>query len=300
MSNLTHPPRNTSATGLPLRKKFLFTLIPFLIFFGSAEAVLRMTVGLDQIRYKCHYPILDNQYCPNVEAIQKLTGAVIRSNAEGLLDKEYSKARTPGTFRVAVLGDSFTAGEEVKDGFEFHALWEKELTRRLGRPVEFINFGVAGIGPWKELQTYHLRARAYHPDLTLLAFYWENDVDNAISKLKSGGPNPLLEEYPVTSWWEQAKVVRKRFNQWLWNNLAIYQFTHTRYRILEHQFHLTFRPEWRKDPEEFLPENKPADASPEVEEDAPANPQPENAGRIDNEFLQTYPPLPGIPPIPRP
>ncbi len=274
--------KRLSNERLTLKKKIAFILIPILLFLAGLEGVLRMTVGLRQIRYKCHYPILDNQYCPNIVAIKDKNGETIRSNSDGLLDKEYEKLPPPDSFRVAVLGDSFVAGEVVKDGYEFHALWEDELTRRLKRPVEFLNFGVNGIGTWKELQTYHLRARFYKPDLTLLALYWANDFDNAFSELKRGGPNPLNEEYPTESLREHAQVLRKRFNQWLWNNVALYQFTHTRYHLLEHKLHQMFRPEWRQNPtQQKAPETS----------DSPVNP-----GRGNNDLLKQYPALPGIAP----
>ncbi len=283
------PNPESQASKLSLKKKLLFSLIPILIFLGGMEGILRMTVGLKQIRYKCHYPLLDNQYCPNMSAFKDTNGEAIHTNSDGLLDREYSKTPPPGAFRVAVLGDSFTAGEEVKDGFEFHSLWEEELTRRFQHPVEFINFGVGGIGPWKELQTYHLRAREYKPDLTILAMYWENDFDNSFSKFMRGEPNPLKDEYPVESFFEQAQVIRKSFNQWLWNNVSLYQFTHTRYHMLEHQFHLMFRPDWREVPDQPHPAPDPATEH-----------QPVSLEGIDNDLIKRYPPLPGIPPKSRP
>lgn len=271
---------------LSLKKKVAFILIPILIFLAGLEGVLRMTVGLRQIRYKCHYPVLDNQYCPNIVAIKDKNGEIIRSNSDGLLDKDYEKVTPPGAFRVAVLGDSFVAGEVVKDGFEFHAVLESELTRRLKRPVEFLNFGVNGIGTWKELQTYHLRARLYKPDLTLLTFYWANDLDNSFSELKRGGPNPLKNEYPTESFAEKAQVMRKRFNQWLWNNVALYQFTHTRYHLLERRFHQIFGPEWRQRP---TPQKEPETPELSLQSD-----------QINNNLLKKYPALPGIPPMSTP
>ncbi|QPJ62861.1 MAG: SGNH/GDSL hydrolase family protein [Candidatus Nitronauta litoralis] len=280
----TPKPSSEKSKPLSLKKKTVFILIPILFFLAGLEGILRLTVGLRQIRYKCHYPVLDNQYCPNIVAIKDKNGETIRSNSDGLLDKEYEKPPPPNTFRVAVLGDSFVAGEIVKDGFEFHAVLENKLTQRLNQPIEFINFGVNGIGTWKELQTYHLRARHYKPDLTLLVFYWGNDLDNSFSELKRGGPNPLKEEYPTQSFKEKVQVLRKRFNQWLWNNVALYQFTHTRYHLLERRFHQWFGPEWRQRPTQ------------KNETETPALSQSVENPRINNQLLKKYPALDGITP----
>ncbi len=269
-------------TRLSWKKKLIFTLIPLLVFLAGLEGIVRLTVGFKQLRYRCHYPILDNQYCPNMVATKDVNGETIHINSDGLLDKEYEKLPPPGTFRVAVLGDSFTAGEEIKDGQEFHALWEDELTRRFNHPVEFINFGVNAIGPWRELQTYHLRARHYQPDLTVLAFYWDNDFDNSFFKFKNGEPNPLKDEYPVESFRQKVQVLRKRFNQWLWNNIALYQFTHTRYRALEQKFRPLFRPDWRQNAEPETPQTDSTPTNVTVE--------------IKNDLLKQYRPLPGITP----
>lgn len=167
------------------------------------------------------------------------------TNSHGLLDQEYPLKRTPETHRVAVIGDSFAAGEEIEPGSTFHEVWEKRLPDILGAPVEILNFGVSGIGTWKQLQTFHLRVPAFQPDVTVLAFYWGNDLSDALINSKKGYSNPLLDEYPVDSWFERLQVYRKRFNQGLWNQSALYQFAQTRYRILKYRIKGVFDPGYR-------------------------------------------------------
>jgi hypothetical protein len=60
-----------------------------------------------------------------------------------------------------------------------------------------INFGVGETGNWEQTQMFHIKARKYKPDLTVVAFCWCNDVENNIDKVKSGDMNPLLDEYEI-------------------------------------------------------------------------------------------------------
>ena len=226
-------------------KGLLLSLVSLLITLLLAEGILRLTTEMREIRFKCHYPMLGNQYCRNVTSIHPESGNTIVTNSHGLLDKDYALQPTPGTIRIAVIGDSFVAGEEVKFGATFHELWEEQLPDLIGTPVEILNFGVSGIGTWKQLQTFHLRVRAFNPDVTVLAFYWGNDLINALVNSKKGYANPLFDEYPVDSLFEQAQVLRKRFNQNLWNHSALYQFTYVRYPILKQRIKSLFDPAYK-------------------------------------------------------
>ena len=92
---------------------------------------------------------------------------------------------------------------------------------------------------------FHIKARKYKPDVTVLAFCWCNDVGNNIDKFKSGGRSPLLDEYDV-GWLKVLQAKRKNFNKWLWNNNGLYQFTRTKYNHLEHYFKRMFLPDYMK------------------------------------------------------
>lgn len=102
--------------------------------------------------------------------------ARFETNSEGLRDKEYTKSKPPNTFRVAVVGDSFTmaSGVEIEDAY--HTLLETRLNEeRDDRSHEFINFGVGAYSPrnyWAIMQT---KALEVDPDLILIGFCAEND-----------------------------------------------------------------------------------------------------------------------------
>src|SRR6266850_92335 len=78
----------------------------------------------------------------------------IEINSVGLRDRERQVARDPGVLRIAVFGDSMTEGVQVNLDQTFCQLLEERLSRRLGRPIEVLNFGVNGYSPLQEYLLY--------------------------------------------------------------------------------------------------------------------------------------------------
>ena len=228
-------------------KIFIFLTIPFLTFLLIMEWGVRAFWEFEPNRVLCYHPVMGRSYCPDTKGYLKENKVKmhIEVNADGLLGKAYPVNRVLGKYRIALLGDSFTSGEAVDPESKFSGVWEKNLSNKIPTGVEVINFGVGGTGTWQQLQMFHIKARKYKPDLTVVAFCWCNDIENNIDKFKSGSMSPLLNEYEV-KWYKRLQVKRKNFNKWLWNNSALYQFTRTRYNHLEHYFKRMFLPDYMK------------------------------------------------------
>ncbi|HEX7182628.1 MAG TPA: SGNH/GDSL hydrolase family protein [Thermoanaerobaculia bacterium] len=97
-----------------------------------------------------------------------------QSNSLGYRDREHSVEKPPGTYRIAVLGDSIAAGyriERTEDAFPARL---EALLRARGLPVEVLSFGVTGYNTAQEVETLRARALRFDPDLVLLA-YCHND-----------------------------------------------------------------------------------------------------------------------------
>ena len=235
------------AQKLTKRKILIFLTIPILTFLLIMEWGVRAFWEFEPNRVLCYHPVLGRSYCPDTTGSLKEDKVKmhINVNADGLLGKAYSVNRVPGKYRIALLGDSFTSGEAVDPESKFAGVWEKNLSNKIPTGVEVINFGVGGTGTWQQLQMFHIKARKYKPDLTILAFCWCNDIENNIDKFKSRGMSPLLDEYEV-KWYKSLQAKRKNFNKWLWNNSGLYQFTRTRYNHLEHYFKRIFLPDYMK------------------------------------------------------
>jgi hypothetical protein len=109
-------------------------------------------------------------------------------NSEGLRDREHTKAKPPGTVRIAVIGDSYAEALQVPLENTFWAVMGEQLRQKCpqfaGQQVEVINFGVSGYGTAQELITLRQKVWDYAPDLVLLAVCTGNDITDNSRVLK--------------------------------------------------------------------------------------------------------------------
>lgn len=93
------------------------------------------------------------------------------TNAHGMRDRPYPAAKPPGTFRVALAGDSIAAGWGVGDGEGFEPRLERALDERSraagGPAVEVLNFAVPGHGPGQRWSHFAAVGWAFGPDLVI-------------------------------------------------------------------------------------------------------------------------------------
>ncbi len=86
------------------------------------------------------------------------------TNRRGMRDREYSQAKPPGTFRIALVGDSIAAGWGVGDTEVFEARIEAALNSAGGPAVEVLNFAVPGHGPGQRWTHFEKVGWAFAPD----------------------------------------------------------------------------------------------------------------------------------------
>jgi hypothetical protein len=123
--------------------------------------------------------------------------AYVTINDDGLRDSAHSKAKPSNTFRIAVLGDSYTEALQVPFENSFCAVLERKLREcppppLPGTEVEVINFGVSGYGTAQELITLRDHVWQYSPDLVLLAVTTNNDITDNVRELKGVNQIPYF------------------------------------------------------------------------------------------------------------
>ncbi len=121
-------------------------------------------------------------YTPGSEWTQDREGlSHVVINSEGFNERERELEKKPGYFRIAVLGDSYTAALQVERKRRFTEILEDELNQRKcfsPKNVEVLNFGVSDYGTAQELMVLRHNVWRYTPDMVILAFWPANDLND--------------------------------------------------------------------------------------------------------------------------
>ncbi|WP_287962913.1 SGNH/GDSL hydrolase family protein [Alcanivorax sp.] len=166
----------------------------------AAEALLRL-IGYSHSSFYRADPYCGASLRPGAEGWWTKEGrSHVVINSQGLRDREHQFKKPEGTFRVAILGDSYAEALQLPWQKAFWSVMEQRLQTGCntlkGKKVEVINFGVSGYGTAQELQTLRYKVWKYDPDLVLLAFLTGNDIRNNSRALEKDPMRPyfLLQE----------------------------------------------------------------------------------------------------------
>jgi hypothetical protein len=177
---------------------------------------------------------------PGIEGWYRKEGAsFVRINGEGLRDREHAKQKPEGTFRIALLGDSYAEAFQVEQDKAFWTVLERRLqecTALNNRKVEVINFGVSGYGTTQQLLTLREKVWDYAPDMVLLALTTNNDVLDNSRALKNADEIPyfifdgdkltLDNSFRDTTAFRLRNSALNRVGRWLRDNMRFVQAIH--------------------------------------------------------------------------
>jgi hypothetical protein len=105
---------------------------------------------------------------PDVDEIAY--GTIWQTNSRGLRDKEYTTGDSANIIRIAILGDSITAGWGVTRPERFEDIWEVALNQQIattGKTVEVWNFAVPGHSPSQRWKHFEIAGKGVKFDLVV-------------------------------------------------------------------------------------------------------------------------------------
>ena len=125
---------------------------------------LLMRSGLIQ---RSQYPSVFYELKPNLDTW--FQGVRFKTNSAGMADQEYQLEKPENTFRVAVVGSSWTMATRVEQEYTFHSVLENELSGASEKwTYEFLNFGVEHYGLRELVGTTKHRILKWDPDIILV------------------------------------------------------------------------------------------------------------------------------------
>lgn len=149
-------------------------------FWRSLDLDMEMWKYATTIKQRSDDPRLGHQHRANAQAV--LMGVDVRTNRLGIRGPEVVVPKSSNTFRVVLLGDSFTMGWGVPVERTFAALLERRLNveRPPGSPstlrYEVINLGVGNFNSSQAVALLRRVGLSLAPDLILLE-YFLNDAE---------------------------------------------------------------------------------------------------------------------------
>ncbi len=127
-------------------------------------------------------PVIRYEYIPNLEPTRYAFDSgheCFVTNDDGFRDYSYDEEKPSGVYRIIVLGDSTTAGNDICD---MDDVYVKRLERMLnkeseeGLKYEALNMGVGGYFPLQEAETLRVKGLSYDPDFVIMTLCC-NDFD---------------------------------------------------------------------------------------------------------------------------
>ena len=176
---------------------------------------------------------------------------LVKTNRWGFRDVERQQPKPPGTFRIAVVGDSFTEAVEVAQAETYCQRLEKMLNEKLGsdgRKFDVLSFGVVSYGSAQELLVLRNRVFDFHPDVVLVAVYLGNDLTDNYKELDNPSEKVLRPYFVIDGdslrlddsfrWspaFERSQFWNHGMGRWLYLHSRVFQVANRARRAVQNR-----------------------------------------------------------------
>jgi hypothetical protein len=208
-------PEVITKSNLSGRKKLLFSIVTLWSLFGTFVLLFEVFFRI--------FPVYDTLALnPGIKFFWP-DYVNYPLNTMGYRDREFDLQKTSATYRILMVGDSFTEGSGCRREETFAGVLERELTRRLQaagcpRQVEVYNLGRCGANTVEEVQLILREGPILDPDLIILA-YVLNDPETH---------PPDIKIYDPPAWISAIhKIFLEEFNSyayyWFFNKFTVFR-----------------------------------------------------------------------------
>ncbi len=125
-------------------------------------------------------------------------GELMTTNRWAMRDRDYEREKPPGTFRIALLGDSQAMGGGTPDSLTFENVAERRLNGEAGAAgprVEILNFSVAGYGPAARRWLLERSVWPFTPDAVIVTGV--NDLVWVAREVAGGAAGRYAQPFPA-------------------------------------------------------------------------------------------------------
>lgn len=124
----------------------------------------------------------------------------IETNEEGLRDEPFREKPPKDTYRILVIGDSYTFGWGVNKSNRYTELLENRLNNYHNRDYQIINAGIPGWG-MKDYYTFlEERGTSYHPDMVIIGVVGNDFIPHSKqTEIQNESQNQIENTYETSN-----------------------------------------------------------------------------------------------------
>jgi lysophospholipase L1-like esterase len=132
----------------------------------------------------------------------------VDTNSKGLRDEAFNKTPSDDTYRILIIGDSYTFGWGVSESNRYTEILEKRLNQNHRKNYQIINAGIPGWGI-KDYYTFlKRRGLSYQPDMIVIGLVGNDFIPHSDhTKIQREAKREIEEKY------NRSKTSRTKYHR---------------------------------------------------------------------------------------